>query len=143
MMICSTAELVFAKWTALHKYLHARPWRLPEGLCRSDQWRQMVSKYVNLGDRELDFWLHLQVEIADNREKGISDLRERRDGPCFLILLEYVGNRKRTALAVLHWAKAHWVHNKIVFVLTKPRIDCLAWRTKCGRLSTRFLENNR
>ncbi len=100
------AELVFAKWTALHKYIYARPLHLPEGLSRSDQWREMASTYVEIEDRELRDWLALQVEIAQNREKGIADLRERRDGPCFLILLEYIGNRKRTALAVLHWAKA-------------------------------------
>ena len=102
----SAAERSFAKWTVLHKYLYARPLRLPEGLKRSDQWRLMAKTYENIGDHELADWLALQIEIASNREKGISDLRERRDGPCFLILLEYVGNRKRTALAVLHWVKA-------------------------------------
>ncbi|MCF6198037.1 MAG: hypothetical protein L3J67_01350 [Hyphomicrobiaceae bacterium] len=100
------AELTFAKWTVLHKYLYARPLRLPAGLSRPDQWGQVAKIYANLQDREIANWLALQIEIASNREKGFSDLRERRDGPCFLILLEYVGNRKRTALAVLHWAKA-------------------------------------
>ncbi len=100
------AELTFAKWTALHKYIYARPLRIAEDLKRSDQWRHLTKSYESVGDREVENWLGLQAEIAQNREQGIADLRERRDGPPFLILLEYVGNRKRTALAVLHWAKA-------------------------------------
>lgn len=100
------AQLTFAKWQAIHKYIYARPFRLPEGLNRGEQWQHMARHYASLGDDELDEWLALQAEIADNRQKGIADLRIRRDGPCFLIVLEYVGNRKRTALAILHWAQA-------------------------------------
>ena len=34
----SIAGLVFEKWRVLHKYIHARPFRLPEGLLRSQEW---------------------------------------------------------------------------------------------------------
>lgn len=100
-----TAELVFEKWRILHKYIHARPFRLADGLKRSDEWRQVMKRYAPLGVLELSEWLTMQIDVATNREEGISDLRIRRDGPCYLIVLEYAGNKKRTALAVLHWAK--------------------------------------
>ena len=32
-------------------------------------------------------------------------MRPRKNGPCQPLILEYVGNRKRKALAVLHFAK--------------------------------------
>ena len=99
------AELAFGKWGMLHKYIHRRPFRLSDQLKRSDQWREVARKYAPLADRELTQWLELQIDVATSREEGRYDQRIRRDGPCFLIILEYVGNRKRTALAVLHWAK--------------------------------------
>jgi hypothetical protein len=99
------AERIFDKWRIIHKFIHARPFAVEEGLRRSDQWRFVQKKYAPLGEAGLDDWLALQVEIAANREKGLADLRIRRDGPCYLIVLEYVGNKKRTALAVLHWVR--------------------------------------
>ena len=99
------AQRSFDKWRVLHKYIHARPFALQEGLARSDQWRAVGQKIAALKAADLDDWICLQIEVADNRERGIYDLRIRRDGPCFLILLEYVANKKRTALAVLHWAR--------------------------------------
>lgn len=101
----AVAGLVFEKWRVLHKYIHARPFRLPEGLKRSDQWRHVVEIYAALSEPEFSEWLELQVEVSSNIEQGIYDQRVRRDGPCYLIVLEYAGNKKRTALAVLHWAK--------------------------------------
>ena len=99
------AQLAFVKWRVLHKYIHARPFVLPEGLSRADEWREVAVKMSPVEELEIKDWVALQIEVAENRELGISDLRIRRDGPCYLILLEYVANKKRTALAVLHWAR--------------------------------------
>ncbi len=99
------ATLEFEKWRAIHRYVHARPFRLPGGLKRSQEWRQVAKRFAPLGCEELMQWIGLQVEVAASREEGRYDQRVRRDGPCFLIVLEYVANRKRTALAILHWAR--------------------------------------
>lgn len=101
----TAATLEFEKWRLLHKYIYARPFRLSGQQSRPDQWREVARRYATLDEPELAQWLDLQIEVAENRQQGRSDLRVRRDGPCFLILLEYVGNKKRTALAVLHWAR--------------------------------------
>ncbi len=99
------AELAFEKWRLIHKYVHARPFALGSGLARSKEWSLVAQKYAGFGDVELDHWLQMQIDVAQNRENGISDLRERRDGPVYLVVLEYIANKKRTALAILHWAK--------------------------------------
>ncbi len=59
-----------------------------------------------LGEIELLDWALLQAEIAENLARGIRDMRPRKNGPCHCLLLEYVANRKRKALAVLRFAKA-------------------------------------
>lgn len=100
------AELVFEKWRLIHKYVYARPFRLDGQRARPDQWREAARLCAPIADDEVTAWLALQAEVAANREAGMPDYRIRRDGPVFLILLEYVGNRKRTAHAVLHWAQA-------------------------------------
>jgi hypothetical protein len=51
-------------------------------------------------------WLALQIEIAVNLEKRAEDMRPRDPGPTWIVTLEYGANRKRKALAVLHWAEA-------------------------------------
>lgn len=100
------AGAAFDKWRLIHKYVYARPFRVATTTARSQQWREAAQRLAAIGDAEFAAWLALQAEVAANREAGIPDYRIRRDGPVFPILLEYVGNRKRTALAVLHWAKA-------------------------------------
>jgi hypothetical protein len=59
-----------------------------------------------LRDTELIDWLALQIEVAANLERGVQDMRPRDPGPTWAVALEYVANRKRKALAVLHWAQA-------------------------------------
>jgi hypothetical protein len=100
------AQAVFDKWRLIHKYIFARPFRVAASAARSQQWREAAGRLAAIDDAEFADWLALQAEVAANREQGLPDYRIRRDGPVFLILLEYVGNRKRTALAVLHWTKA-------------------------------------
>ena len=43
---------------------------------------------------------------AENVAAGIRDLRPRKDGPVYDVVMEYVGNKKRKAVAVHRWIKA-------------------------------------
>lgn len=91
-------------WRALQRYLHRTPFRDRAGLKRSEQWRSVLDRVRDLGQQELVDWVVLQVEVAGNREKGIPDMRPRKNGHAFLVMLEYVSNRKRKATALLKWA---------------------------------------
>lgn len=91
-------------WRAIQRYMHSTPFRDRAGLRRSDQWRSVLNRVRGLEQVELIDWVALQVEVAGNREKGIPDMRPRKNGHAFLVMLEYVGNRKRKALALLKWA---------------------------------------
>jgi hypothetical protein len=73
---------------------------------RSDVWREALERFCGLRDPELIDWLALQIEVAANLESGVQDMRPRDPGPTWIVTLEYVANRKRKALAVLHWAEA-------------------------------------
>ena len=90
-------------YSAVHRFIHAQPYHDDPSIARSAQWRQVLARFEDLGDDELNEWLKLQIDVAENIEAGIPDYRPRKDGPTFLILLEFVANRKRKALAILHW----------------------------------------
>lgn len=98
--------LHLAKWRAIHNFLHKTPYRDRPGARRSQQWSAVVDRVRDLGEQELLDWVLLQVDVAKNLEKGVQDMRPRKNGPTFLVMLEYVANRKRKALAVLKWVKA-------------------------------------
>jgi len=91
-------------WRAIQRFMHRTPFRDRAGLKRSDQWRSVLDRVRDLDQRELIDWVALQVEVAGNRERGIPDMRPRKNGHAYLVMLEYVGNRKRKALALLKWA---------------------------------------
>ena len=55
---------------------------------------------------ELVDWLVQQVHVAENIAAGIRDLRPRKDGPVYDVFMEFVGNKKRKAVAVHHWEMA-------------------------------------
>ncbi len=106
--------LEFEKWRLIHKYIHSTPFRTSEHQSRPDQWRDAAAKVRNIGEIEVLDWTLLQVEVASNLERGIHDMRPRKGGPCHPLLLEYVSNRKRKALAVLHFAREgekHGIYN--------------------------------
>ncbi len=98
-------DLEFRKWQAIHKYVHRNPFATDERLARSAQWRAVLDYARDLREPEVLDWVLQQVEIAEHHEHGIRDLRPRKSGPCHPLLLEYVANRKRKALAVLRWAR--------------------------------------
>lgn len=91
-------------WRAIQRFIHKTPFRDRAGLKRSDQWRSVLDRVRDLDQTELIDWVALQVEVAGNRERGIPDMRPRKNGHAYLVMLEYVGNRKRKALALLKWA---------------------------------------
>ena len=95
----------FNSCRAVHRYVHAQPYHDDLDKARSSQWQVVLARFSSLGDHELTEWLALQVEVATNIERGLPDHRPRKDGPTFLILLEFVANQKRKALAILHWFK--------------------------------------
>ncbi len=94
------------KWSLVHKYVHHFPFKTRQLLSRSDQWREALNVLRDLGETELIDWMIVQIEVARNLERGIQDLRPRKNGPCHPLVLEYVANRKRKALAVLHFASS-------------------------------------
>lgn len=98
--------LDFEKWRLIHKYVHDHPFATRQRSARSEQWREAANRVRDLGEPELLDWTLLQAEIAGNLERGIQDLRPRKNGPCHCLVLEYVANRKRKALAVLRFAQA-------------------------------------
>lgn len=99
-------ERQLAVWRAIHLYLHAVPFRDRQRIKRSDQWREVLPRVRDLGESELIDWVALQAEVAANRERGIPDMRPRKNGPTFLVMLEYVANRKRKAMAIVKWMRA-------------------------------------
>ena len=99
-------DMEFQKWRLIHKYIRATPYRDRSGVARSVQWQDALQQVRVLRDTELLDWVCLQNEVARNLESGIRDMRPRKNGPTFLVMLEFVANAKRKALAVLHWAKA-------------------------------------
>ena len=94
------------RWRQVHRYVHATPYRDRAHPKRSAQWSDVLPRVREIGERELIDWVALQVEVAANREKGVPDMRPRKNGPTLLVMLEYVANRKRKALALLKWAIA-------------------------------------
>ncbi len=97
---------IFEKWRLIHDWTRRNPYRDNPRASRPDQWRAALEKFRPLRDHELIDWLILQIEVATNLANGIQDMRPRDPGPTWLVTLEYVSNRKRKALATLHWAEA-------------------------------------
>ena len=94
------------KWRLLQRWTRHHPYRDRTRAKRSDVWREALEQFRPLRDCELIDWLALQIEVAANIENGVPDMRPRDPRPTWLATLEYVSNRKRKALAVLHWARA-------------------------------------
>jgi len=98
------ADLQLRKWRSIHKYLHDNPFHVREALPRQEQWRRVLAHLKDAtADKTLLDWLAQQLEIAANLASGIQDLRPRKNGPCYGLVLEFVANQKRKALAVMHW----------------------------------------
>jgi hypothetical protein len=100
-------ELQHRKWRFIHKHLHLNPFRVSETLPRGQQWQKVLDHIKDvLPEPELVDWLIQQIDIANNMAAGIRDLRPRKNGPVYDVLMEYVANRKRKAVAIHHWVLA-------------------------------------
>lgn len=100
------AEVQLRKWRILHRHLRDHPFEVSESLPRAEQWRRVLDHVKrSLGERDVIDWVILQREVAANLAAGIQDLRPRKNGPCHALLLEFVADRKRKALAVLRWTR--------------------------------------
>jgi len=104
--VLERCELQLQKWRLIQKYFHSHPFPTKNGIKRSEQWREVVPYVRDIAEIEVLDWVLLQAEVASNIEKKIHDLRPRKNGPCHPLLLEYVNDKKRKALAVFKWAKA-------------------------------------
>ncbi len=101
------SKVEFEKWRIIHKLVHRTPIDPDSTLPRAGQWRAMYGYFRDLaGEPDTLAWIAQQVEIAEHIAAGIQDLRPRKNGPCHPLLLEFVGNRKRKALAVYRFAVA-------------------------------------
>lgn len=97
------AEAELALAALLHRYVHRHCYRDKERDERSAQWEAALARLRAVADEALLDWLIVQIDVARNLARGIQDMRPRKDGPTWLVLLEHVGNRKRKAKAVLDW----------------------------------------
>ena len=97
-------ELDLRKWRLIQKHFHGHPFPTPSRIKRSEQWRDAVQYVRDVGEPEVLDWVLLQAEVAHNIERGVREMRPRKNGPCHELLMEYLNNRKRKAMAVYKWA---------------------------------------
>jgi hypothetical protein len=117
------AEIAHRKWRILHKYLRDNPFEVSAALARTEQWRRVRDHIKRTVDEpEIVDWLIVQVEVATNRAKGVQDLRPRKDGPCHPLLMEFVRDRKRKAVAVLRWSRGQGGPKRPSFEASRPPI---------------------
>lgn len=101
-----TCRLEVERWSVVAELIRRRPFASPPYLPRSAQWRRAVALLREAAPcPALLDWLLLQVEVAANVERGVRDLRPRRDGPCHALALAFAEQRLRKAVAVLAWAE--------------------------------------
>jgi len=99
-------DLQLRKWDAIHRYLHERPFRVAESLTRFEQWRRVRDHLKQcLDEPELTDWLVQQIDVAHNLAAGIHEMRPRKKGQCYDVLMEWVVNRRGKAEAVMRWVK--------------------------------------
>jgi len=100
------ASLQMRKWTAIHVFLRNRPFTVGESLPRFEQWRRVRDHLKKcLDEPELTDWLVQQIDVAQNLSAGIHEMRPRKKGPCYDVLLEWVANREGKAHAVMRWVR--------------------------------------
>lgn len=100
------SRLQLEKWRLIHKHVHDNPFPTNARLSRADQWRAALDRIRDMGDMDLLDWVLLQIEVAGNLERGVQDMRPRKGGPCHGLLMEFIRDRKRKALAVHKWLRA-------------------------------------
>ncbi len=115
------AEIQHRKWRVIHKLLRDNPFTVGTAHPRAEQWRRVRDHVkLTLDEPEVTEWVILQMEVAANRAAGIADLRPRKNGPCYALLMEFVRDRKRKALAVLRWTRDEGDPERPSFTAAKP-----------------------
>ncbi len=110
------ARVTLRKWRVLHRHLRRHPFQVSETPARAEQWRRVLDHVRRtVGEPEINDWVMMQRDVAANIAAGIHDLRPRKSGPCYALLMEFVRNRKRKALAVLRWTKGKNVPSRPSF----------------------------
>ncbi|TCS61233.1 hypothetical protein [Varunaivibrio sulfuroxidans] len=100
----SVAAFRHKKWREIHKYLHNHPFHVNSALERSQQWRRVFDFMRTIVEEdEITDWLLVQIDVANNLERGIRDLRPRKNGPCYDVFMEFIRDRKRKAKVVHRW----------------------------------------
>lgn len=127
-------EIQHRKWQLIQKYIHDRPYRDKLSAIRSQQWRDVLNRFRALRDRELLDWIALQVEVAENLEAGIHEMRPRKFGPTYFVLMEYVTNNKGKAKALLQWAQS--AETDGVFKVAS------GWHSKTDEILRKYREEN-
>jgi hypothetical protein len=98
------------KWSVIHDQLASRPFQVSETLARNEQWRRVRDHLKKtLDEPEMIDWVIVQIQVATNLAAGIHEMRPRKSGPCFEILMEWVTNRKHKAMVVLQWTRGEFV----------------------------------
>lgn len=104
------AVVQLRKWSHIEDCLAANPFRVSETLPRSEQWRRVRDHLkANLDEPEMIDWIIQQIDVAANLAAGIHEMRPRKNGPCHGVLMEWVGNRRKKAEAVLKWIRCEFV----------------------------------
>ena len=99
-------RLELERWALVAELVRRNPFPTPGYLPRSEQWRRATARLRGaVPCPELLDWLLLQVEVATNLEKGVRDMRPRKDGPCHALALAHAERRRRKAEVVLAWAE--------------------------------------
>jgi len=104
------AHLQHDKWCVIHDLLARQPFQVSETLARSEQWRRVrdhLKKILN--EPEIIDWVIVQIDVATNLAAGIHEMRPRKKGPCYEILMEWVINRRHKAGAVVKWVKGEFI----------------------------------
>jgi hypothetical protein len=100
------ADLQMQKWDIIGNLLRVSPFTVTPDIARSDQWRRVRDHLkTSLNEPEITDWLIQQIEVAANLAAGIHEMRPRRSGPCYDIVMEWVANRQRKTQAVVKWMK--------------------------------------
>ena len=100
-------RLELERWRLVEQLIGASPFATRTTLPRSRQWRDATERLRDAAPcPELLDWLLLQAEVARNLERGVRDLRPRKDGPCHMLALQHAMSRRRKAEVVLGWAEA-------------------------------------
>jgi hypothetical protein len=104
------ASLQYEKWCFIHDQLVTHPFQVSKIHSRSEQWRRVRDHLKKVLDEpKMTDWVILQIDVATNLANGIHEMRPRKRGPCYDVLMEWVINRKHKTRAVMQWVKGEFI----------------------------------